>query len=195
MHIIAQDTRLRIRKMEATETDFSQYLKWMTDPETMRFWEGMTVHFTYERVVETYRENLKEEITPCIIEYEGKPLGYCQFCVLDAELFEVPEVEYARFAKPSDTVYGVDIFLGEVALRDKGLGTKSLTLLVGALFETYHADLVMIDPKVHNTRAIRCYEKSGFEPYFTVPHRELQDGIYHDSLIMGVRNPKSGFEP
>ena len=96
-------------------------------------------------------------------------------------------MQYDKFAEESDVVYGIDIFIGEVEYRNRGIGTEALRLLMKALFEDYHADILMIDPKVHNTRAIRCYHKCGFRDLFVVPKRELQDGIYHDSLIMGVR--------
>ena len=82
--ILAADGAVVIRSMRAEETDFQQYLQWMTDPETMKYWEGMTVRFTYERVVEEYRENLREQVWPCFMEYEGRAVGYCQFCTLDA---------------------------------------------------------------------------------------------------------------
>ena len=52
MEIIAADSSVTIRKMEPAERDFRLFLKWMTDPETMKYWEGMTVRFTYEKVVE-----------------------------------------------------------------------------------------------------------------------------------------------
>src|SRR5699024_7681301 len=42
MKEIAQADGLLIREMEAVPADFEQVLRWMTDPETMRFWEGMT---------------------------------------------------------------------------------------------------------------------------------------------------------
>ena len=163
----------------------------MTDPETMKYWEGMTVRFTYERVVEEYRENLREQVWPCFIEYEGRAVGYCQFCTLDAAYFEVPQAGYDAFAGPEDAVFGIDMFLGETALRGRGLGTRALKLLLHALFDRYGADAVMIDPKTHNTRAIRCYRKAGFQDLFVVPSRELQDGVYHDSLIMGIRKKDS----
>ena len=83
------------------------------------------------------------------------------------------------------------MFLGETALRGRGLGTRALKLLLHALFDRYGADAVMIDPKTHNTRAIRCYRKAGFQDLFVVPSRELQDGVYHDSLIMGIRKKDS----
>ena len=60
LEIIAKDKHILIRKMEANEADFHMYLKWMTDPETMKYWEGMTEHFTYSRVIENYWENVRE---------------------------------------------------------------------------------------------------------------------------------------
>ena len=185
--ILAADGAVVIRSMRAEETDFQQYLQWMTDPETMKYWEGMTVRFTYERVVEEYRENLREQVWPCFMEYEGRAVGYCQFCTLDAAYFEIPQAGYDAFAGPEDAVFGIDMFLGETVLRGRGLGTRALKLLLHALFDRYGADAVMIDPKTHNTRAIRCYRKAGFQDLFVVPSRELQDGVYHDSLIMGIR--------
>ena len=44
--ILAADGAVVIRSMRAEETDFQQYLQWMTDPETTKDWEGMTVRFT-----------------------------------------------------------------------------------------------------------------------------------------------------
>ena len=194
LEIIAKDEDILIRKMEPDEADFRLFLKWMTDPETMKYWEGMTEHFTYERVVEHYWEHVEEDVAQCIIEYKEKPIGYCQFCVLNAEYFEVPEELYEQFVKAEDRVYGIDMFLGEVEWRNQGLGTRSMKVLMKALFKDYHADAIMIDPKIHNTRAIRCYQKAGFQDLFVVPQREQQDGIYHDSLIMGVKKEDSYFE-
>ena len=53
MKIIAEGESIVIRKMEARAEDFQLFLRWMTDPETMKYWEGMTEHFTYERVVKS----------------------------------------------------------------------------------------------------------------------------------------------
>lgn len=185
--IIARENRITIRLMENAKEDFLLFLKWMKNPETMKYWEGMTEVFSYERVVSEYIQNNNDQVSQCIIEYDQKPIGFCQFCVLNAEYFEVPNAEYYNFVAENDLVYGIDLFLGEVEYRNQGIGTDSLKLLIQTLFDKYHADAVMIDPKVHNKRAIRCYHKCGFHDLFIVPHRELQDGIYHDSLIMGIK--------
>jgi len=184
MNIVTHDNNIIIRSMEETEQDLWQYLKWMTDPETMRYWDGMTVHFTYEKVLEKHRKRIAEGVTPCIIEYCGESIGYCQFYELDAEEFGE---EFARFVRPEEKGMGIDIFLGAVDKRDQGIGTSVMKLLTRGLFEQYDADVLMIDPKIHNLRAIRCYEKAGFRKWFVIPQHEEQDGILHDSQIMGMR--------
>lgn len=185
--IIAQWGRGVIRRMKETEEDFQLFLKWMTDPQTMKYWEGMTEQYTYERVAREYRQNAQRQIEQCIIEYDARAVGFCQFCVLSAGYYEAPQAQYDKFIKESDLVYGIDIFLGETEYRSRGIGTECLKALMKALFEKRNADALMIDPKIHNARAIRCYHKCGFRDWFIAPHRELQDGIYHDSLIMGVK--------
>ena len=94
--IIAKNGHIVIRKMKETREDFQLFLKWMTDPQTMKFWEGMTEKFTYERVAQNYAEHVREQVEQCLIEYEGRASGYCQFCVLDAQGFEVPEEEFEK---------------------------------------------------------------------------------------------------
>lgn len=181
------EKQISIRKMNPVQEDFLLFLKWMTDPLTMKYWEGMSEHFTYQRVVRDYWSGIREGIIPCIITYQKKNIGFCQFCTLNPQYYEVPESRYYSFVSPDELVYGIDIFLGESDYRNRGIGTTALKLLMRSLFSDYHADCLMIDPKTHNARAIRCYQKAGFRDLFVVPHRELQDGVYHDNLIMGIK--------
>lgn len=189
---IAREGPAAIRKMQEDDKDFRLFLRWMTDPETMRYWAGMTEHFTYERVVRRYLEHIEEGVAQCIMEYEGRPIGFCQFCRLDAPYFEVPGQLYDRFIGPQECAYGLDLFIGETGYRDRGVGAQCLSLLMQALFSAYRAEVLLIDPKGHNARAIACYRKCGFSDCFVVPHRELQDGVYHDSLIMQAREGQGG---
>ena len=186
-NIIAKHDDITIRSMEPVPEDYNLFLKWMTDPETMKYWDGMTVTFTYEKVVEHYKGHMEEEVTQCIIEYQQFPIGYCQYSVIDAEEYEVPREQYDAYVNADEKVYEIDIFIGNVDLRNRGLGTRIMRILMNALFNEQGADVILIDPKIHNARAIRCYHKCGFKDLFVVPEREEQDGIYHDSLIMGVR--------
>jgi aminoglycoside 6'-N-acetyltransferase len=38
-----------------------------------------------------------------------------------------------------------------------------------------------------NTRAIRCYEKAGFQKVRLLPRNELRDGEWRDAWLMSVR--------
>ena len=185
MKEIAQADGLLIREMEAVPADFEQVLRWMTDPETMRFWEGMTEIYDLARVQAEYRESLVEHVVPCIVEWNGRAVGYMQFVKMeDAAYYEIPQAEWDRAVRPGETAYGIDMYIGEVDCRDRGLGTRMLNLLASALFASYGADVLLIDPKTHNARAIACYRKCGFRDCCVVPQREKQDGVLHDSLIM-----------
>lgn len=183
----AETDTILIRTMEAAPEDFKLYLKWMSDPGTKKYYGGVRQQYTYEIIAEKYQEHLAEKVQPCIIEYEHTPVGYCQFYVVHPNDYEVPEEQYFAFVDPKDLVYGIDLFLGTEQYRNRGIGTACLKLLMDALFKRYGADALMIDPKTHNQRAIRCYHKCGFEDYFIVPKRELQDGVRYDSLIMGIK--------
>ena len=68
---------------------------------------------------------------------------------------------------------GTDQFLADEADLGRGLGSAMLQALLARLFEDVAVMVVQTDPQPHNARAIRCYEKSGFEPVGVV---ETPDG-------------------
>lgn len=46
---------------------------------------------------------------------------------------------------------------------NKGYGTKSLKLVIKYFFENMNMRILYLDVEKHNKRAMRCYEKCGFE--------------------------------
>ena len=52
----------------------------------------------YKPVVAAYWRHVQEQVQPCMLEWRGVAVGYCQFCRVDAESYEVPREEYERFA-------------------------------------------------------------------------------------------------
>lgn len=182
MEVIAKSARLSIRKMEACDADFEQHLKWMRDPEVLKYWDG---DYDEASIREMYYDHLKVGVTPCFIELCGRPIGYVQFDrIPGAEGYECPEEDWARFFKPGEIIYGIDMFIADVSCRNRGIGTEMLTILGDAIFEKYSADALVVDPKTHNARAIACYRKCGFKDCFVVPQREAHFDEMFDSLIM-----------
>lgn len=190
MRIYLSRGHMSIRTMQDTPADFWQYLVWMCDPEIMRFWDGMTVHFTPDMVEAKHRQRLACGVMPCFIQLDGKPIGYCQFYPTDAKGYHCPPEQLHQHLPPDGNYFGIDLFLAP-AYRDQGLGKKAVSILCHHLFHSRHAHAALIDPKVHNTRAIACYKACGFRELFVVPQREEQDGVLHDSLIMALHHPET----
>lgn len=179
------DGTLSLRPLELYAADQAQMLRWMTDPETMRYWEGVTVHFDAARVKRDFFDPDPDGTLPYFMMLDDRAVGYCQLCpIRDAAHYEVPEAAFARMVQPGERAWGIDLFIGETDCRDRGLGTSFMALICDVLFRDFAADVLLIDPKAHNARAIRCYEKSGFQRCCTVPKREMLDGVPHDSLIL-----------
>ncbi len=86
---------------------------------------------------------------------EGQPIGYLQW-----------------YVQPNHTA-GIDLFIGEAGLLNQGLGSQALRQFVALLIERHDPARIFIDPDPRNRRAIRCYEKAGFQYYETVT---LEDG-------------------
>ncbi|MBN3944450.1 MAG: GNAT family N-acetyltransferase [Nostoc sp. NMS9] len=66
-----------------------------------------------------------------------------------------------------------------------------LEIVINYLFEQRQADKIVIDPHVDNSRAIRCYEKSGFVKVKLLPAHELHEGKYSDCWLMAIEPKKS----
>ena len=65
-------------------------------------------------------------------------------------------------------VRGIDQSLANASQLGKGLGTKLVRALVELLFNDPEVTKIQTDPSPSNLRAIRCYEKAGFERQGTV---------------------------
>ena len=160
--------------------EYALMAKWLTDEMIMKFYEGRDRPHGLAKVRDKYGTRTREDsaIVPCILEYRGRPIGYVQYYpVLDGRPYEIESVK---------GVYGVDLFIGEPELWDKGIGTRTLSRLVDFLFTSVGASRVVIDPQVSNHRAIRCYEKCGFSKTKLLPKHELHEGEYRDSWLMMV---------
>lgn len=46
-----------------------------------------------------------------------------------------------------------------------------------------NADRIVMDPQTRNTRAIKCYEKCGFNKVRLLPSSEFHEGKYQDCWL------------
>ena len=83
-------------------------------------------------------------------------------------------------------VSAVGIGIGNRNTWDSGYGTEAMTLLLNFAFNELNLHRVFLTVFSYNTRAIRVYEKLGFQ--LEGRHREYiqRDGQRHDMLLYGI---------
>ena len=141
---------LSFRDMRDEEDEYQLLLlRWFQNPLVLEWFgtEDFPGGVTLDNVKRKYNVpfRLHEGVRPCILESDGRPVGYAQ---------------YYPTEEPGER--GIDLFIGENSFRDRGNGTQFLHLLSSFLFQQKEARSILLDPKGENRRAIRCYEKAGF---------------------------------
>lgn len=174
---------ITFRKMNDILDDYKLLEKWLSDPAVLEFYEGRDNPFNLDKVMEKFAHRTRGEsdVTPCIVEYDGQAIGYIQYYKVDAEEYKVSDkIDMEKYLNP----FGMDLFIGETRYLNMGIGTHLVKGMIHYLIENEKADGIFIDPQTNNKRAIKCYEKSGFEAITVIEKRELHEGEYRDSLIM-----------
>jgi len=177
MSVLISDAEVSIRLMRNELGDYQVMSKWLSDPRVLEFYEGRDHPLALEQIQSEYARCIRgeEDVTPCLIMLQSVPIGYMQF-------YLVGEESRNSYGLPADeclkAVYGIDQFIGEVSCWNRGLGTRSISLLLRYLFQTKSARKVILDPHVTNLRAIRCYEKCGFRRVKVLAAHELHEGFF-----------------
>ncbi len=175
MNILCKQDSLALRPLLGQPEEYALLLSWLSHPEISRFYGGDAAR----EVASIRRHVQKGDVCSCLLLQEERPIGYLQFYeISDAE--ERAELLLLSYARP----YGLDLFLGEPALLGHGVGTRCLNMVCKYLFAEKQADVLCIDPRVDNPRAIRCYEKVGFFHVKTKPQGEKVSGEWVACRIM-----------
>ncbi|WP_313893624.1 GNAT family N-acetyltransferase [Psychrobacillus sp.] len=174
--MLFQNGKLSVRPLE--QQDSSLLVKWLSNPVVLEFYEGRDNAFDLEKVQESFY-NDEPEVVRCIVEVGKIAIGYIQFYRIDAE-----ERTLYGYTNEKETIYGMDQFIGEVEYWNKGIGTALVQSMVEFLFEQKQVERVVMDPQTWNERAIRCYEKCGFNKVNLLPKHELHEGEYRDCWLI-----------
>lgn len=167
---------LQVRPL--TPNDYSLLAKWLSDVHVLEFYEGRDRPYNMLKVANVFGKKLVRKVTPCIVEYESKAIGYIQFYPLANE----DHLIYGF--SPQERVYGLDQFIGEPNQWNRGIGTLLVSETAKYVMKRFDVDFIVVDPQVSNTRAIRCYEKAGFQKKSLLLNHEWHEGAYRDCLLM-----------
>ncbi len=132
-----------------SETDLPLVKRWLGEPHVMQWWGD-----TYEQFEIVSGDLEVEAMDQFIVATDDRPFGYLQ-CYN-------PEVwpDNGLGVHPNGTTWGIDQFIGELDLVDRGHGSAFIRRFIDRLFAA-GASRVITDPDPANARAIRAYENAG----------------------------------
>jgi aminoglycoside 6'-N-acetyltransferase len=106
-----------------------------------------------------------------VVEHGGEVIGF---------------IQYSEELEPDYRHASIDVSVHD-RWQGKGLGTDAVVTVARHLLEECGHHRVTIDPAASNTRAIRSYEKAGFQAVGVMRQYERGgDGTWHDGLLMDL---------
>ena len=162
---------MRITFQPLQESHLPLLLKWLETPHVKAWWD-QDVEWTPELIKEKYgsyvqgykgEQGLKKPTQAYIVYVEDDPIGYTQLY----NTHDFPREDKVSLAQHSDSLAGLDIFIGEEAFLGKGLGSRIIKKFLNEYVDP-HYDACFVDPDTANIKAIRAYENAGFKKRKTV---------------------------
>ena len=186
---LAREGDLAIRRMRDEPSDYDLFVRWRNEPHVAEWWttDDDPTPTTTQHVVEQYGPRTEDAswVTSCIISVGDRPVGYLQFYPWDDEAEAAAEMGVLAI----EGSYGLDIFIGEPDMIDRGVGSRTVALLSRYLFEACHATGIALLTPVGNERAHRAYEKAGFRKVQQTLDSDVVDGERRVSWLMVLDRP------
>jgi RimJ/RimL family protein N-acetyltransferase len=168
--------RIRLRPVE--KDDLARFVKWFSDPELRSFLAS------YNPVSQAQEERWFER---------NQQLGDQQTWAIDAQPADMAVGPWVHIGSCGFHQIEWRHRQGEVGIaigaRDywgKGYGTDALQTLAAWGFYTLNLNRIYLRVYADNPRAIRCYEKVGFQIEGRLRQDNFSNGAYRDTLLMGL---------
>lgn len=158
--------RVVLRAVE--EADHRTIQAWQNHPEVW-YWMDYERLFSLEDIAES-EARAREEGIPLIIEVDGRAIG---------------RIGLNGF-RTRDRICSLYVYVGDLDAIGDGFGPDAIRALLAYAFERFDLARVELWSLAANERAIRSYERSGFQIDATLPARSFKDGEWHDRVIMSV---------
>ena len=151
-----------------TAADLPPIRRWLALPHVREWWGDPQEQYTL--VSGDLDEPAMDQF---VVSFAGNPFGYLQCYDLTAW--------NSGFGQQPPGTRGIDLFIGEADMIERGHGSALIRAFADGRLRQ-GAPRMVTDPDPGNLRAVRAYEKAGFEQDRMV---ETPDG---PALLM-VRNP------
>jgi UDP-4-amino-4,6-dideoxy-N-acetyl-beta-L-altrosamine N-acetyltransferase len=162
-------SKIRLRRIE--RADIPTFVRWFSDPEVREFLliNRPISMAEEERWFERQLTDQNSEVF-AIETQDGRHIGNIGLHQLDW---------IHRSAE-------MGIVIGEKEFWGRGYGSDAVQTLLGLAFEELNLHRVSLKVYEDNARAIRAYEKSGFQHEGCLRDAIYRKGRYYDELVMSV---------
>lgn len=137
--------------------DLPMLQDWLSRPHVAAWWPGRP---SLREVEEDFGPMMEDASTTraYVVLGDGRPIGYIQSYIAlgSGEGWWTDEVDPG--------VRGIDQFLADADGLNRGVGTRMVRAFIQRLFADPAVTRIQTDPSPDNARAIRCYQKAGFDP-------------------------------
>ena len=179
---LCRDGDLSIRLLRNDARDLTLLVSWRAEPHVHEWWDPDEPPPSLDQVTEKYggRTDPDSPTTPCVIELDGRPIGYVQFYLWASFPDEVAAMELPV----GDRSFGLDILIGDPDLVGAGHGSRAVGMLCRHLVRARGAREVLLTTELTNARAQRAYERAGFEKVKEVWELDTRGGEPTRSWLM-----------
>ena len=155
---------------------YQQRYVWHTDPEVSYYAHGQKYAMTapFDAYMNGYERYLGEN---------PNEAGLFAICTDTDEL--IGEVDYCGMDLVTRSAV-IGVTLGKKDVWGKGYGTDAVRTLCRFLFERFGLERIQLDTWAENARAIRSYEKVGFQIEGKLRKATLVNGVPSGMVIMGL---------
>lgn len=147
--------------------------EWIGRPHVQEWWGEVDGQIAGIRAKLDGRDTTR----PFIFEIGGAPAGYVQYAFFDDHKTPDQLAKTPWLTLLPQGAAGIDLFIAEAGSLSRGIGSAVVRMMADMLWDMGHR-AILIDPDETNARAVRAYEKAGFQPI------EALRGKTGDFLIM-----------
>src|SRR5580692_4023025 len=107
------------------ESDLNLLCKWLNEPHVKEWWDD---HLTDEETKSHYKKRIGDTaVVPFIVFLNDKPIGFIQY-------YQANKVGDGWWPNEAEGTIGIDQFIGEKDLINRGIGTKIIRVFIEYLF-------------------------------------------------------------
>ena len=170
--------RIRLRPIE--KDDLARYVKWFSDPEVRGYLDGhlpisqAQEEKWFEQMLTTKDRNTQ----PWALDAQPDDMAVGPWMHIGG--CGLHEIEWRHRWAELGIVIGARDYWG------RGYGADAVQTLTNWAFDTLNLNRVFLRVFADNARAIRCYEKVGYQHEGRLRQHNFNNGAYRDVLLMGL---------